>query len=85
MSTTIRPGENTCAVYVEVTGEKLSIDAISQRVEDPGAGAIATFTGVTRNAFNGKEVFKLEYEAYKPMAEKKMKVRVHAHPYTCTH
>ena len=63
------------AIVVEVTEEKLSIDVISQRVEDPGAGAIATFTGVTRNVFNAKEVLKLEYEAYKPMAEKKIRVR----------
>ena len=30
-------------------------------------------TGTTRNDFDGKKVVHLEYEAYKPMAEKKMK------------
>ena len=62
-------------IFVEVTGSPLSLNILSLQVEDPGAGAVATFMGVTRNNFNGKEVLKLEYEAYEPMAEKKLKVR----------
>ena len=31
-----------------------------------------SFSGVTRNNFEGKKVIQLEYEAYKPMAEKEM-------------
>ena len=62
-------------IFVEVTGSPLSLNTLSQQVEDPGAGAIATFMGVTRNNFDGKEVLKLEYEAYKPMAKKKLMVR----------
>lgn len=58
--------------YVEVTGEPLSINHYSQLAADPGAGAISTFTGVTRNNFQGKVVVKLEYEAYTPMALKKL-------------
>ena len=65
-------------IFVEVTGNPLSLDTLSQQVEDPGAGAVATFMGVTRNTFDGKEVLKLEYEAYKPMAKKKLMVGVAA-------
>lgn len=32
------------------------------------AGATASFIGTTRNVFDGKEVIRLEYEAYVPMA-----------------
>lgn len=31
------------------------------------------FSGITRDNFDGKKVLRLEYEAYKPMAKKKMK------------
>ena len=32
-----------------------------------------TFSGTTRNTFNGKEVVQLEYEAYIPMAHQEIK------------
>jgi molybdopterin synthase catalytic subunit len=50
-------------VDVSVTAEALDLAALSRAVGDPGAGAIVTFQGVTR------EVDALEYEAYAEMAE----------------
>ncbi len=44
-------------------------------VQDPSAGAIATFLGVTRDSFQGKVVVQLQYEAYVPMACKVMQAR----------
>eukprot|EP00199_Chlamydomonas_sp_CCMP681_P006236 CAMPEP_0119102662 /NCGR_PEP_ID=MMETSP1180-20130426/1331_1 /TAXON_ID=3052 ORGANISM="Chlamydomonas cf sp, Strain CCMP681" /NCGR_SAMPLE_ID=MMETSP1180 /ASSEMBLY_ACC=CAM_ASM_000741 /LENGTH=194 /DNA_ID=CAMNT_0007086987 /DNA_START=18 /DNA_END=605 /DNA_ORIENTATION=- len=58
--------------YVEVSASPLDLMGLYQRVSDPGAGAISTFIGVTRNNFGGKEVLRLEYEAYVPMALKKL-------------
>jgi len=60
--------KNVCIV----TEDKLDISAICNEVGDPTVGAISTFIGVTRNHFEQKEVLKLEYEAYKPMAEKEL-------------
>lgn len=60
---------------VSITSKAISLAALISNVEDASAGAIATFTGVTRNTFNGKEVLKLEYEAYWPMAQRKLEVR----------
>ncbi|CAI0476719.1 unnamed protein product [Linum tenue] len=37
-------------------------------VSDPQAGAITTFSGTTRDTFDGKTVVELRYEAYVPMA-----------------
>jgi molybdopterin synthase catalytic subunit len=37
------------------------------------AGAIATFTGTTRNRSRGREVLYLDYEAYEGMAEETMR------------
>jgi MoaE-MoaD fusion protein len=51
---------------VRISAEPLLVQDVIARVRDPRAGAIVTFTGVTR------EVPALEYEAYVPMAERKL-------------
>mmetsp|Transcript_27070 Transcript_27070/g.62599 ORF Transcript_27070/g.62599 Transcript_27070/m.62599 type:complete len:158 (+) Transcript_27070:48-521(+) len=56
-----------------ITKDVLSLDALVQRVTDHACGAVTTFSGTTRNHFDGKEVVRLEYEAYEPMALKEMK------------
>jgi molybdopterin synthase catalytic subunit len=53
-------------LHVRVTGEPLGLDRLTSIVRDPRAGAVVTFLGVTR------EVAALEYEAYEPMAERKL-------------
>ena len=65
-------------VCVEVSAEPLSLDRYVAAVADDGAGAIATFIGVTRNTFEGKRVARLEYEAYVPMARPPRRSR-HTH------
>ncbi len=57
---------------VLLTRDPLSLDAAHQFVSDPAAGAISTFTGTTRDNFDGKRVICLEYEAYDAMALKEM-------------
>ena len=69
---------NGVDMYVLVTSDGLKLDPLVGRVTDDGAGAIATFSGVTRDTFNGKGVLRLEYEAYEPMAVRKMAVSRHA-------
>lgn len=59
-------------MFVEVNPDPLEITKYVGIVEDSGSGAIATFTGVTRDNFDGKRVLSLSYEAYIPMAEKEM-------------
>ena len=66
---------DTDTVLVRVTAAKLQLAECIEFVQHDGAGAIATFSGVTRNVFSGKKVIHLEYEAYKDMAEKILKVR----------
>jgi hypothetical protein len=58
--------------HVLVADAQVDLNSLVQKVGDPGAGAIATFLGVTRDNFNGKPVVRLEYEGYVPMAEKVM-------------
>ncbi len=52
--------------WVRVSREPLSLDSLAARVRDPRAGAVVTFSGVTR------EVDRLEYEAYAEMAQERM-------------
>ena len=52
-----------------VTEEPLSLEAAVAEVADDRAGAVATFTGTVRRQSRGREVTRLEYEAYAEMAE----------------
>jgi molybdopterin synthase catalytic subunit len=52
-----------------VTEEALSLEAVVAQVADERAGGIATFTGSVRRQSRGREVTRLEYEAYAEMAE----------------
>lgn len=52
--------------HVRVTAERLSADRLNKEVATPHTGAIVTFQGTTR------DVERLDYEAYEPMAEERM-------------
>jgi molybdopterin synthase catalytic subunit/molybdopterin converting factor small subunit len=47
----------------------LDIAAVVHEVEDPEAGAIASFVGTVRRRSRDRDVLHLEYEAYEEMAE----------------
>jgi molybdopterin synthase catalytic subunit len=55
-----------------VTDQPLSLEAAVAEVSDERAGAVATFTGTVRRRSRGREVTRLEYEAYAEMAEEVM-------------
>ncbi|GAB2267438.1 Molybdopterin synthase catalytic subunit [Dionaea muscipula] len=59
--------ENT---LVEILEEHNPIDMVKyiNFVSAPQCGAISTFSGTTRDTFDGKTVVELKYEAYVPMA-----------------
>jgi len=52
--------------------EPLVLDDAVREVASDDAGAIATFVGTTRARSRGREVVRLEYEAYEGMAEVEM-------------
>ncbi len=59
-------GGSVSALHVRLRAEPLALDPLVEMVRDPRAGAVVTFTGVTR------DVPALEYEAYAEMAEPQM-------------
>ncbi|HEY1274600.1 MAG TPA: molybdenum cofactor biosynthesis protein MoaE [Thermoleophilaceae bacterium] len=52
--------------WARVSEEPLSLESLAERVRDPRAGAVVTFSGVTR------EVARLDYEAYVEMASERL-------------
>ena len=65
-------GGAATAPHVAVRAEPLSLDALASAVRDPRAGAVVTFSGVTR------EVDHLDYEAYAEMAAEQIEAIVAA-------
>jgi len=52
-----------------LSDEPLSLDAAVREVASESAGAVVAFTGTTRRSSRGRDVVRLEYEAYEGMAE----------------
>ena len=52
----------------EITDTPIRIEALTEAVSDSTAGAISTFIGTTRDHNRGRNVVRLEYEAYADMA-----------------
>jgi MoaE-MoaD fusion protein len=52
--------------------EPIDIRRISESVQKPEDGAVVVFEGIVRNNANDKPVRFLEYDAYEPMALKKL-------------
>lgn len=59
-------------VLIDIVESKLDTSAIYNALEDVTCGAIVTFEGRVRNHNEGKEITKLYYECYLPMALKIM-------------
>jgi MoaE-MoaD fusion protein len=55
-----------------LSDEPLSLERVAAEVASDDAGAIATFVGTTRARSRGRDVIRLEYEAYEGMAEAEM-------------
>ncbi len=58
---------------VEVKEKPLDIMRYMDAVRDSSVGAIATFSGTTRDTFEGQEVLELRYEAYETMAYRELR------------
>ena len=57
---------------IEITSNPIDPSRITARVKTDSNGAVLTFLGVTRNYSGDRKVLHLEYEAYRPMADKKL-------------
>jgi molybdopterin synthase catalytic subunit len=55
-----------------VVDRPLELAEVVAAVSGPGRGGVVTFTGDVRGESRGRRVLRLEYEAYGPMAERKL-------------
>ena len=58
---------------IEITNKAIDPQPITASVRRDSNGAVVTFLGTTRRTSMGKTVLYLEYEAYAPMALKKLR------------
>jgi molybdopterin converting factor subunit 1 len=64
-------GSTDAEVHARITEEPLSLETLSRLVSRSAAGAIVSFQGTTR------EVTRLDYEAYREMAEERLRAILH--------
>ncbi|MBI2965706.1 MAG: molybdopterin converting factor subunit 1 [Chloroflexi bacterium] len=65
--------ETAASDFIKITSERLDPATYSAKVRADFDGAVVTFEGVTRNHNEGRKVLYLEYEAYRPMADRKIR------------
>lgn len=58
---------------VEIIDGAIDMSKYVDLVRDPGAGAISTFLGTTRDTFEDQQVVELRYEAYHAMAVEQLR------------
>jgi molybdopterin synthase catalytic subunit len=57
---------------IEITSSNIDTQRIIKAAENDEAGAVNVFIGTVRSKTSGKQVIRLEYEAYEPMAIKEI-------------
>ncbi len=57
----------------EISEMPICVDDLHRVVLDSGQGALVDFFGIVRDHARGQKIVELEYHAYKPMAEKKLR------------
>ena len=55
---------------IEITSEPIDVQKVINAAQSPDCGAITVFLGTVRNHSRGKDITRLEYDAYPEMAEK---------------
>lgn len=58
---------------LQLVREPIDARAITESLKAPEDGALVVFDGFVRNNFKGRQTLYLEYEAYEPMAQAKMR------------
>ncbi|WP_342380978.1 molybdopterin converting factor subunit 1 [Myxococcus stipitatus] len=77
----VRPGAEVALIppvaggspgLFRVVDRPLRLEEVVEAVGGESCGGLVTFSGSVRNQTKGRRVLRLEYEAYAPMAEKKL-------------
>lgn len=60
------------SIHIKISADALILKDCYDFVQDDSCGGISVFVGTVRNHTEGKNVLKLEFSAYEPMALKEM-------------
>ncbi len=60
-------------MFIKISSEEINIEKMISLINSEKNGAIVTFIGTVRNLNDGKNVSKIIYDAYMPMAEMELK------------
>ena len=63
----------TDRIDIRISDRALDQEACMEFVRDDSCGGICVFVGTVRNSTQGKQVTRLDFSAYRPMALKEMK------------
>lgn len=66
-------GATASHIRVLVSDAPLSVDAVLDAIRSPAHGGLVVFVGTVRAKSRGRNVMRLDYEAYPEMAEAKMR------------
>ncbi len=61
-----------CDDFFRITGDSIRTQELADALKAPEDGAVAVFEGIVRNHSHGRKTLYLEYEAYEPLALRKM-------------
>jgi molybdopterin synthase catalytic subunit len=56
------------ANVIEISDQNIDVEALRQGLANPGSGGVCVFEGWVRNRNEGRDVLRLEYEVYAPLA-----------------
>jgi molybdopterin converting factor subunit 1 len=68
----VPPVSGGAARTFAVVDRPIALAEVVEAVSTPGRGGVVTFTGAVRDETRGRRVVRLEYEAYRDMAERKL-------------
>lgn len=71
-SSDLTAGQNAPKDFYLITREPIRAAEFARQLKAPEDGAVVVFEGIVRNHSRGRKTLYLEYEAYEPMAVRKM-------------
>jgi len=60
------------AAHVELVRDRIATETVLARIKQPEDGAVVVFEGIVRDHTRGRRTLHLDYEAYEPMARRKL-------------